>query len=144
MIYVLDTDILTLLAHEDSPEAPRIRQKIRELPPENFIVTTVVNYEEQIRGWMAALARARSPRAEVQVYDRLLRHLGTFRRMIVLAYNDAAAEIAAQLRRQRVPGGAMDRKIAAIVLANGAVLVTRNIADFRRVPNLHIEDWTSD
>jgi hypothetical protein len=32
MIYVLDTDILSLLAHQDSPEAPRIRRRIAELP----------------------------------------------------------------------------------------------------------------
>jgi predicted nucleic acid-binding protein len=53
MTYVLDTDILSLLAHRDSPEAPRIRRRIAELPAEDAVVTTIVNYEEQIRagGW---------------------------------------------------------------------------------------------
>jgi len=142
MIYVLDTDILSLLAHKDSPEAPRIRRRIAELPAEHSVVTTVINYEEQMRGWMASLNRVRSSRSEIHVYARLLQHLATFRRMTVLEYDDPAAIIAEQFRRQRVRIGAMDLKIASIVLACDAVLVTRNTADFRKVTGLLIEDWS--
>ncbi len=85
MIYVLDTDILTLLAHEDSPEAPRIHRHIAELPGGDSVVTTVINYEEQMRGWMASLNQARSRVAEIRIYARLLQHLATMRRITVLA-----------------------------------------------------------
>jgi tRNA(fMet)-specific endonuclease VapC len=35
----------------------------------------------------------------------------------------------------------MDLKIASIVLANDATLLTRNANDFNRIPGLRVEDW---
>ena len=36
----------------------------------------------------------------------------------------------------------MDLKIAAIVLASNATLLTKNSSDFRKVPGLAVADWT--
>ena len=46
MIYVLDTDILTFLAHEGSREAANIRRRIVDVSDEDSVATTVVNYED--------------------------------------------------------------------------------------------------
>lgn len=35
----------------------------------------------------------------------------------------------------------MDLRIASIVLANGATLLSRNLRDFDRVPGLRVENW---
>ena len=51
------------------------------------------------------------------------------------------AEIRAQLERSGTPIGANDFWIAAQGLALGAVLVTDNLAEFRRVPHLLTENW---
>ena len=37
--------------------------------------------------------------------------------------------------------GRGDVPIACIALANQATLVSRNLKDFRRVPNLKVENW---
>ena len=52
------------------------------------------------------------------------------------------SEIRHQLEVQGRIIGPNDLKIAAIVLAKGATLLTRNAKDFGRVPRLQLEDWT--
>ena len=38
--------------------------------------------------------------------------------------------------------GTMDLRIAAITFAHDALLLSKNLTDFRKVPGLHVEDWT--
>ena len=61
------------------------------------------------------------------------------------AFADVAAEwygqIRAHLRRSGQPIGANDMMIAAIALAEDAVLVTRNQDEFRRIVGLRLEVW---
>jgi tRNA(fMet)-specific endonuclease VapC len=62
-----------------------------------------------------------------------------------LPFDDAAADLGgnlrAQLARQGAPIGPYDLQIAAIALANECTLVTHNVREFSRVPDLTIEDW---
>jgi tRNA(fMet)-specific endonuclease VapC len=86
------------------------------------VVTTIISYEEQVRGWMAYLARTRTVAHQVKAYRRILQHLDNYRRIPVLAFDEAAAIVFQRLRRTRL---------------------SRNLADFRRVPGLRVEDWTA-
>jgi tRNA(fMet)-specific endonuclease VapC len=64
-------------------------------------------------------------------------------RVIPLIDFDSTAAVPFQrLKKSRLRIGTMDLKIAAIALAHGATLVTRNRVNFQRVPGLNVEDWT--
>jgi len=97
----------------------------------------------QMRGWMAYIARTRSMTHQVEAYRRLRRQLENYCRTPVLAFDEPAAATLQRLRRARIRIGTMDLKIAAIALSHDATLLSRNLADFRQVPDLQVEDWTS-
>ncbi len=52
-----------------------------------------------------------------------------------------AAAIRAALEASGQPIGPIDTLIAGTALANGATLVSRNLREFRRVPQLQVVDW---
>jgi tRNA(fMet)-specific endonuclease VapC len=51
------------------------------------------------------------------------------------------AKLRAELKARNQQIGPYDSLIAAIALVNGHTLVTRNIAEFSRVPGLMLENW---
>lgn len=52
-----------------------------------------------------------------------------------------AAGVRADLEEVGTPIGPIDTLIAGTALAHGAILVTRNVREFERVPGLRVEDW---
>jgi len=54
----------------------------------------------------------------------------------------AYGRIRAALERAGTPIGPLDTLIAAHAVSLGVALVTNNVREFERVPNLDIEDWT--
>ncbi|HEX3531040.1 MAG TPA: type II toxin-antitoxin system VapC family toxin [Thermoanaerobaculia bacterium] len=65
--------------------------------------------------------------------------------IVVLPFEDADAQVAARIRAQlfRVgrPIGDLDTLIAAQALARNLVVVTNNVDEFERVPDLDIINW---
>jgi len=64
-------------------------------------------------------------------------------RLQLLSFTEPAISRYEQLRSLKLNIGKMDLRIAAIVLENGATLVTRNRRDFQKLPGLLIEDWSA-
>ena len=138
---ILDTDHLSVL-DLDTIEAFNLGRRLSLILPEEALVT-IITYEEQMRGWLAYIAQAKTQQQQIEVYQRLRQLVNRFSRMTLLDYDaDAAAQFEV-LRQARVRIGSMDLKIAAICLANKATLLTRNFRDFRQVPGLKFEDWTA-
>lgn len=141
-MYILDTDLISLLESvSTSPEAQRLRFRLARLKPEDHI-TTIITFEEQVRGWTAYLAQKRTMAQQVGAYRRLKGVLDRYLKLTVLEFDEAAAEEFERLQKQRIRIGTMDLKIAAIALSRNATLLTRNTKDFSRIPDLHIEDWS--
>ena len=138
---ILDTDHMSVLERRAQPGVSNLLARLAEVPP-SVVLTTVISYEEQMRGWMAYLARARSMAQQITAYSRLLLHLDSYRR-IPTGIRRSAATVFQRLRRSRIRIGTMDLKIASIVLSRDATLLSRNLGDFRQVPGLHVEDWTT-
>jgi len=47
-----------------------------------------------------------------------------------------------ELLKQKIRIGTQDLRIAAIALSLNGIVVTRNLKDFEKVPNLKILDWS--
>jgi tRNA(fMet)-specific endonuclease VapC len=138
---VLDTDHLSFLEREDSAVGRQLRGRLSALDADAR-ATTIITYEEQTRGWMAYMARAKTVSQEIEAYGRLKTHLRNFRNILVLDFDEHAAIEYQRLRRLRLRIGTMDLKIAAIVLASDSTLLSKNLSDFRKIPGLKVEDWT--
>lgn len=139
---VLDTDHLSVLEWEASSNTQRLLERLSLIAPDEA-VTTIINFEEQMRGWLAYLSRARTLTRQVEAYRRLKRHLDNYRKIIVLEFDLRAAIEFQRLRKRHRTLGTMDLKIAAIALTNDATLLSRNLTDFRKIPELKVEDWTA-
>ena len=139
-MYLLDTDHLSVL-ERGGAAAERLRQRLHVVAPDE-VAATVVSYEEQTRGWLSYLTKARSLEEQVTGYSYFQRHLQVFCAIPLIAFDAAAAAIVQQLQRQRIRIGTMDLKIASIALAQEASLLSRNVTDFQKVPGLQVEDWT--
>jgi tRNA(fMet)-specific endonuclease VapC len=72
---------------------------------------------------------------------RLQGRITDFAAWNVLPWTHEAADIFVRLCGSGVRIGGMDLKIASIALSHGALLLTRNLRHFEKVPGLRTEDW---
>ncbi len=62
-MYLLDTDHLSVL-ERGGAASERLRQRLQVVAPDE-VAATVVSYEEQTRGWLSYLTKARSLEEQV-------------------------------------------------------------------------------
>jgi tRNA(fMet)-specific endonuclease VapC len=141
ILRILDTDHMSILRRGGANALP-LELRLRNVPEEE-IVTCVVVFEEQMRGWMAEIARMQTGTRYVLPYASLATTLAIYCSMTVLPFDSRAATHFDNLKRRRIRIGTQDLKIAAIALANDAIVITRNTGDFARVPDLKFEDWSA-
>lgn len=141
MKYLLDTDHISILQWRTGPAFTTLAARIAP-QPRTDLAFSIISLHEQTLGCHTYLQRARTAREVVQGYSLLAQVLRDFTVAPVLPFDDAAATVFAALVAQRLRVRTMDLRIAAIALARGLVVLTRNTRDFGQVPGLEIDDWT--
>lgn len=141
IMFLLDTDHVVISQQLTAPGYANLVRRIRQHDPSDFFVS-IISFHEQVMGWNAYLSQAKDPTGVVRGYTRLQRVLANFSQAQVLPFDDAAADVFEDLRKQRVRVATMDLRISSIALSRDLTVLTRNLVDFDRVPGLKVEDWT--
>ena len=129
--YMLDMDACIALIKK-RPES--MRSRLLHLSPEEVGVSAIVAAEL----WFGVAHSMKKRRNE----DALRDFLG-YATPLDWPYEAAAlyGRIRTGLQKKGTPIGAMDLLIATHALFLDAVLVTNNVKEFERVPDLKIENW---
>ena len=128
--YLLDTNVVSHMVRQPGSD---LAQRVAALESGSFAISVIVAAELRYGALRRGSARlTRQLEAVLSAIDVLPleepadRHYGAIR-------ND--------LERIGRPIGHNDLLIAAHARALGATLVTNNVGEFRRVPDLAVEDW---
>ncbi len=137
---LLDTDHLTVLKYTDSERHARLRGRLLAAAPEP-VGTTIVNVEEQMRGWLSAIAKERTLLRQIAAYRELTDLFDFFAKLHIISLSADAIELFNGFRKSGIKIGSMDLKMACIAVANHALFLTANRRDFEKVPGLRFENW---
>jgi tRNA(fMet)-specific endonuclease VapC len=128
--WMLDTNVLSDLIRNPSGA---ITQRLAAVPPDAVCTSVIVACQLRFG------ARRKGSPALTQRVEQLLAVL------MVLPFDEPDdqhyADIRAALERAGTPIGGQDLLIAAHARSRGLVLVTHNLREFTRVPDLKVEDW---
>lgn len=128
--YLLDTNVVSELARNPGGAAAR---KIAEVGVDGIAISIVVACEVRF-GIAKGVSRRLADRLGI-----LLREIGQV--PIESPVDEHYADIRSRLERAGTPIGPNDLLIAAHARALDVVLVTDNVREFSRVPDLAVENW---
>jgi len=133
MKYLLDTNICIYLIKK---KPPQVLQQFRSHSVGDIGVSSITVAELQY-GVQKSQYTEQNQRALEQFLIPL----------VVASFDEQAAvmygKIRAALETQGTPIGALDMLIAAHALSLGATLVTNNVREFSRVPELQLVNWVT-
>src|SRR5579884_3927369 len=95
---LLDTDHMSIL-RRGGANALRLEMRLNAVPEEE-IVTCIVVFEEQMRGWTAEIARMQTGAQFAVPYDSLATTLAIYCGMTVLPFDARAAAHFDELKRR--------------------------------------------
>ncbi len=129
-MYVLDTNILIYFFKGIG----QVGDKLLSLSPKEISIPSIVIYELEV-----GIGKSQFPDKRIKQLKDLISVVN------VISFTSETAKYSAgimvQLGKKGMPIGPFDTLIAGTTLEYNAILVTHNIKEFERVPNLQIEDW---
>ncbi len=131
MTYMLDTNICIYVMRK-KPE--KVLQRFRDELNDGICISSITLAELEY-----GMKHSSNPVKNEQALLRFLVPLS------VLPFGTAAAseygKIRAYLQSLGTPIGPLDMLIASHARAEGMILITNNVREFERVPNLELENW---
>ena len=131
MTYMLDTNIC-IYAIKNKPE--QVLEKLKENLSNGICISAITLAELQ-----HGVEKSMNPEKNSMALLQFLSILD------ILPFDDLAAveygKICAYLQKRGAPIGTMDMLIAAHAKTENLIIVTNNVREFERVPNLKIENW---
>ncbi|MBO4474966.1 MAG: type II toxin-antitoxin system VapC family toxin [Clostridiales bacterium] len=130
-MYLLDTNVCISLMKD---QYPKLTSKVLSLDPSLFYISSVTVFELEY-----GVAKSKQ---QDKNSIQLTMFLSAFT-ILPFDADDAitAGRIRAELAQKGTPIGPYDLQIAAQGLSRRLVVVTHNTDEFRRVPDLQVEDW---
>lgn len=112
----------------------RVAERLWQIPPGELALPAAVLYELEV-----GIAKSNAPERRRAQLDGLLAWV------VVIPFgvleSRHAARIRAALEQRGEPIGPIDTLIAGTALAHDALLITRNLREFGRIPGLRLENW---
>jgi tRNA(fMet)-specific endonuclease VapC len=136
---ILDTDIVSLLHVGD----PAIVQRVELTREAEEIVTTIITKAEVLRGRIEYMLKAHDREHFLKAQRLVLLSEARLAETPIIHLNDSALDESGSVQRDRRTRGIgrSDLLIAAIAMASDAILATRNMKHFSKVPRLRIANW---
>jgi len=139
MFVVLDTNHFAELVH-DTGYGARLKQRFNKHRAE--VLTTVITAQEVCEGWSAFIRKQKAGTdKQIHGYAQFQHSLELLMELTLLPFDEQAAAVFRDLRKQLPQAGTQDLKIAAIGLAHDATVLTRNLIHFTKVPGLRVANW---
>ena len=130
-MYLLDTNIVSYWMRRDRS----VIEKVRNHRPCDLFISTITLAE-------ILFGIEKSP---VRKCERRIRLNSIRKQMELLQFDESAAikyaGIRAYMETNGIPISERDLQIASIALANELDVITHNVKEFGRVPNLRVIDW---
>ena len=134
MRYLLDTCVVSDFVKGEANTS----QKLKSVSPEDIAVSAITSMELKY-------VLANNPQRAVKIQPLIDSFLSS---VTILTFGEEEAKQTAQIRnflkQAGTPIGAYDVLIGATAITHNLILVTANVREFERIPNLQIQNWRND